>query len=400
MKKILLIIIFLLITAGLSFSIYYVFFRGAPTVTEVPPGEEQFVGGLPSAGQAGERPGEELPTGGVLPVASPVANGNITAVTALSTGPAITPEASVDRNNIRYYDTNTGKFFRVDSLGNTISLSSKDFPNVSDVTWSKTQDAAILEYPDASKIYYNFTNGTQYTIQKHWSDFNFSTNGESFAAKSLKPDIDSRWLFTSNPDGSNLKVLEPLEDNADKVTINMAPSEHIVAYGETGEALGLGKQQIVFVGKNKENFPGLTVEGINFVAIWSPDSKKLLYSIANKAVGWRPSLWITDAVGDSIGNNNRSLQFETWADKCVFGSTSDVICAVPQSIPEGAGLEREIANAPDLLYKINLNTGIKTLVAIPQGNFNMSNLIISADNKTLFFQDKNTARVYKIQLAR
>ncbi len=400
MKKILLVVIFLLITAGLSYSIYYVFFRDAPTVVKTPTGNEQFAGGLPSAGKAGERPVEETPTGGVLPVASPIANGNITAVTALSEGATITPTASLDGNNIRYYDNTTGKFLRVNSDGNTTALSNKDFPNVSDVTWSRTQDAAILEYPDASKIYYNFTNGNQYTIPKHWSNFNFSPNGEHFAAKSLKPDIDSRWLFISDPDGSNLKVLEPLEDNANKVTVNMAPSEHIVAYGETGEALGLGKQQIVFVGKNKENLPGLTVEGINFLAIWSPDSKKLLYSITDKAAGWRPTLWITDAMGDGIGNNNRALGLETWSDKCVFASANDALCAVPQSMPEGAGLERETATAPDLLYKINLNTGIKTLVAIPQGSFTMKNLTLSADGKTLFFQDKNTARVYKIQLAR
>ncbi len=400
MKKILLIVIFILVAIGLGFSIYYVFFRAAPaTVTQTPPATNE-LSGLPSAGPAGARGNIAETTAGALPVASPVANGSITETTSLTSGPAISPTNSLDGNNLRYYDSTSGKFLRINSNGDAVPLSSKDFPNVTAVTWSRTQDAAILEYPDASKIYYNFNTGAQYTIPKHWSDFNFSSTGEQFAAKSLKSDVDSRWLFMSNPDGSNLHVLEPLGDNADKVTVNMAPSEHIIAYGETGQAMGLGQQQIVFVGKNKENFKGLTVQGINFLAIWSSDSKQLLYSVADKTAAWKPTLWITDALGDTIGDNNRALNVETWADKCTFGSNTEVYCAIPQSMPDGAGLERDTVTSPDLVYKIDLATGIKTLLAIPQGNFNMSHLIVSADSKFLFFQDQTTNRVYKIQLAK
>ena len=77
-------------------------------------------------------------------------------------------------------------------------------------------------------------------------------------------------------------------------------------------------------------------------------------------------------------------------------------CAVPESLPEGAGYVPEVAdNTPDLIYKIDLTTGAKTLLARPTGdrnNYTVEQLMVSSDGSVLYFVDKQTGRLYSIKL--
>jgi len=52
----------------------------------------------------------------------------------------------------------------------------------------------------------------------------------------------------------------------------------------------------------------------------------------------------------------------------------------------------------DSLYRINLTTGTKQLIAVPDGKYNISNLVVSKDQGQLFFTDKTTQEIYKISL--
>ena len=113
----------------------------------------------------------------------------------------------------------------------------------------------------------------------------------------------------------------------------------------------------------------------------------------------KPMLWAVNAQGDNIGQNRKSLNINTWADKCTFGSNTEIYCAVPISLEEGAGLFPELAaNTVDELYKIDLDSGLKKLIATPDGDYNMSNIILGDNNTYLYFTDAATRRIYKIQL--
>jgi len=72
---------------------------------------------------------------------------------------------------------------------------------------------------------------------------------------------------------------------------------------------------------------------------------------------------------------------------------------VPEKSEEGAGLFPEMAkNTKDNLYKIDTQTGLKKLIAIPDNNYNMSNLMISSNNYYLYFTDEATKTLHKINL--
>ena len=132
---------------------------------------------------------------------------------------------------------------------------------------------------------------------------------------------------------------------------------------------------------------------------WSPQGDRLLYSVYSSSNDLKPELWVALAQGENIGAGRAKLNIQTWADKCTFTSKTEVYCAVPEELPEGAGLFRELAkNTKDNLYKIDIQTGLRKLVAIPDGKFTMSDLIVSDNGYYLYFTDTNTGRINKIKL--
>lgn len=397
LKKILLIILFAAVSIGLGFGIYWMFFRVAPE-TEIPEGTEEKlppVTGLTPAEEALERPEEEeLPPG-----TSSIARGGLTLVSSLTEARAVGVDISPDGNNLNFYDDSEGKFYRLSPDGRKTELSNKTFFQVKNVTWSPTEETAVLEYPDGANIIYNFKTKTQTTLPKHWQEFDFSSDGKQIVAKSIDADPRNNWLVAVDKNGSNMQTIELLGNNADKVQVNYSPNGQVIAFSRTGEAQGFALQDILLIGMHGENFKALKVNGLNFDAKWSKTGDRLLYNINNADSDYKPTLWITDASGDNIGTNKRNLGLNTWADKCVFQDDRTVFCAVPQKLAKGAGFQPSVADkTPDSFYKIDTVTGIKTLIATPSENYTAENLIISKDGKYLFFTNKQTGVVEKINL--
>ncbi|MCX6796656.1 MAG: hypothetical protein NTW06_04135, partial [Candidatus Falkowbacteria bacterium] len=276
-------------------------------------------------------------------------------------------------------------------------LSDKIFHDVQTVTWSPNRQAAILEYPDGANIVYNFNTQQQITLPQHWKDFNFSPNGDKIVLKSMGLDPDNRWLAVANADGSKVQAIEPMGEEDDSVYTDWSPNNQMIALHTEG--LDFNRQDVYFVGLNNENFKSMVIEGRGFQPKWSPTGDRLMYSVYSSDNDMKPLLWIADAQGDNIGANRHSLNVETWANKCVFASSNTLYCAVPESLQKGAGLFPELAKGTkDQLYQINTDTGMKKIVAVPNGTYNMSDLILADNNGSLIFTDANTQRLYKIKL--
>jgi dipeptidyl aminopeptidase/acylaminoacyl peptidase len=300
--------------------------------------------------------------------------------------------------DFRYYNANDGKFYRVLPNGAIQNLSDQVFYNAQKVTWAKNKNTAVIEYPDNSKIVYNFDTNKQVTLPKHWQDFSFSSDGGEIAAKSIGMDPSNRWLVTINSDGTGSKLIEPMGENADKVTVDWSPSKQVVAFSQTGAPQGGERREILFVGLNGENFKSTVVEGSGFQPQWSTTGKKLLYSVYSSRSDFKPELWLVDSYGDSIGNNRHLLSLNTWADKCTFSNDDTAFCAVPKDLPTGAGMARDIAayNYDDL-YKIDLKTGLKTPIPL-NDNYNVTNISYDAGSNKIMFTDLNRTGVFESQL--
>lgn len=408
LKRILFIVFFILLVIAIGTGLYWIFLRPAttPPVTNPPVTNQPIGGGFEGGGAA--QPGTEYPTpsGQVgLPLPTPLpgattAEGAAEAQTSLlydDVAQSITQ--STDGTGARYYSASEAKFYRINTEGTATSLSNQTFPNVEQVTWGNNTDQAILSYPDGSNVYYDFRTQTQTTLPKHWEDFSFSSDDRQIVAKSIAIDPGARFLVVSDPKGGNPQAIEPLGDNAELTYPLWTPNNQIIAYATVGDPQGFDREQIILVGRNHENFRALQVEGRGFLPLWSPDGSKVLYSVWNVANGYRPELWLSGGNPETINQDRTALGIMTWADKCVWQDATVIYCAVPDTLPTGAGLQRELFNAlPDSFYRIDLRSGAKTLLGKPPADVSVRGLTVTSDGNHLLFSDSTTGKLYDFRI--
>jgi len=407
-KKILLIILFLALCFGLGFGIYYLFFYSP----EPRPGEPGFIGqggNLPSADNAQNNlTGGDTGVGGVgggqttgrAPVGNAGLKGQAVAL-PITVDKVVSPILSASGQGIIFYNPLNNKFYNINDKGEKVAISDKEFYQVQNVYWSNDKTKAIIEYPDGNKILYDFIKNKQLTLQKEITEPEFNNLGQ-VAYKHITSETDNNWLAVSDPNGSGTTLIEELGDNAGEVQVAWSPTGEVVAL--FGKPIGSDQTEVYFIGLKGENFKSLIVDGSNFKGLWSPSGARLLYQAVSGQNNYNPSLWIADAEGDTIGNHKFSLGLSTWVDKCVFQSEKIVYCAVPRELREGAGLYPElITDTEDLIYRIDLSTGLKELVAEPIDEtgkkFNIEKLYLSESGNYLFFWNKNDGKVYKMQLS-
>ena len=407
-KRILFIFLFILSVCAIGFTLYVMFFK--PPAAIIPTGEEPTepeVSGtlIPS--------GEGVPvTGGVptpseaegLPTASAVADGGVTQTTTLTTAPVANVTLSKDGKSINFYSSQDQRFYTIDQDGSVVRLSNQQFPDVQNATWNRGAEKAVLEFPDGSNVVYDFQNQKQYTLPTHWEGFSFSPVTDQLAAKSIALDPNNRWLVTSNDTGSNIVPIQALGTNADRVNVQWSPNDQVVAFADTadqiGESQGSFDSRVIYpVGKNHENFKGLQVQGMGFSPSWSPTGKSLAYSVYGDYSFGKPLLWAVDATATSMGDHRRNLGLNTWAEKCIWGTDTIMYCAVPQNLPDNAGMQPSLYETlPDSLYQVDTSNGQLSLLAIPDQNQTMKNLSVSKDQSLLYYTDAATNQLKLIHL--
>ncbi len=68
-------------------------------------------------------------------------------------------------------------------------------------------------------------------------------------------------------------------------------------------------------------------------------------------------------------------------------------------MPEGAGLQPSVADdTPDTIYRIDINTGLQTKIAVPEGGHTVGSVMVSPDRSTLYFTDKASGILNMIKL--
>ncbi len=424
-KKILIIVLFILIILILVFLIYYVFFK-KPIVEEIEPVvitpeaeiqvklpvtknswekmtiRERLDQGLPTLEWPSDAP-EEItePIKVVIPEIDEIAQGGKTWITPVSSDPVKGATISADGKNSIYYDINSGHFYQTDNLGNKQLLTDQVFYNIENINWSPNKDKAIIEYPDGFKVVYDFNKKEQYTLPKNWQDFFWNKAGTQIVFKSTSQYPENNWLAVANPDASQSKPIEHLGENADKVTISWSPNNQVIAFSATGDPRGTWEQEILLIGQNQENFRSLIIDGRGFEPKWNPKGDQIVYSVYSSETGYQPRLYLVKAQGDEIGNKKIDLGLATWAHKCVFSQQNDFLyCAVPQELPEGAGLVLELAeDSRDDFYKINSLTGeISFLAEGAVGGYNVEDIYLSGEEDYLYFTDKNANKLRYIRL--
>lgn len=404
LKRTLLIFAFVLFACGIGYLLYSIFFQQRTIPSEPIPGETAMPGGLPVSDETGERgtetPGGESPTTPPQIGGTPAGSGSALPTSAVRTrllneGISRDVSATVNGQGARFYDPASGKFYSVDLNGLITPLSDRTFSNVDTVAWGNATDKAILTFPDGSNVLYDFTTQRQTTLPKHWNDFAFSGNDTKIIAKSEADSPESRYLVIANPDGSGAQAIEPLGENSDKAFPAWTPNNEVVAYATTGQAKGFDRQEIILIGKNHENYSALLVEGRGFEPLWSPSGQTVLYSVWTIASEYKPELWISGGAPGNVNQDRRKLSVLTWAHKCVWANELEIICAVPEEMPSGAGLyPDQFQDTTDRIVLINIEENLITDLGKPDGGPSVKNPVLSSNGSELIFSDAMTGKLY------
>jgi len=152
----------------------------------------------------------------------------------------------------------------------------------------------------------------------------------------------------------------------------------------------------LFVGLNGENFPAIVVEGRGLETKWSPTGNQLLYSVYSKRSDYKPELWISNAAPGTAGTERKLLNVNTWADKCTFTDDRYVYCGIPTTLATGAGFVPALADqTPDIIYKIDTQTGVKTELPI-EGTHVVGSMFVGDDGQSIYFTDKNQNGLFRV----
>lgn len=407
-KRLALVLGFILVTVGIGFAIYFVFFRNVFGPTNA--NQNVNAGRLPLVNANRNLNVNAANVNGALPnvnaVAGPktIADGGPTQVVPIA--PTVPGGATVASNgrDLIYYDPQTGLFYQISPDGKTRTLLSPDaYPAVEKVTWSPLRDKAVLEFPDSSKFLYDFRHKQQYTLAPEMENISFSPGADRLTFKFLGEGIDDQLLMVSNFDGSGARTVERMLDKQDQFIPDWSPAGNVI--GNFYESIDATRQQVIPIGQLGENFRAFTVPGRGFQGEWSPTGDKLLYSVFTKESLYNPTLYLADGRVESFGDGNISLDLQTWPSKCSFGpSGGSLFCAVPQYLEQASGLFPDLSSSvPDDFYRINLTTGQKQKIATPvdaNGNdtFAASQLFLSSDESLLYFYDSRSNQIQKIQL--
>ena len=406
-KRVVTIVIFIFATFIIGLFLYTIFFQPLTTETNVPPaGGGQPIGGDPGLiGNSNARlPGGTVPSPTPTETPSPqpsaaggTATGGLTqvfpAITTVSDGVTMDRDGS----SLVYYDVSDGKFYRLTKDGKIQTLNDRIFHDVQKITWSDDRQRAVLECPDSANIIFDFASGKQVSLPNHWEDFDFSPAGDQIIAKSIGMDSGNRWLVVTDATGSKERPIAPLGNIADSVITAWSPSNQMVAIKVQGS--GASEQELFFVGLNDERYRSTVVPGLGFEGNYTPDGNQLLYSVYSSRTQVKPELWLTSVSPDAIGENRRTVGLQTWAHKCTFADASVAYCAVPETLPVGAGMyPNESDNSADQLYRVDLLNGGTTLVALPELGHTMESLTVSSDGRNLYYTAKQDSKVYRIQL--
>jgi hypothetical protein len=397
-RRILPILAFLLIALVLGFLLYLAFFASGPATSTNDNGSLSN-GQLPSVNGNVNRPisGNSnttgLPVPGTTETPSAVANGGKTiAKTLIDTTTAFTTLAG-NGTDLLFYDPVSGKFYQTNRNGTEKRiLNDQVFKGVENVAWSTGRDKAVLTFADGSNIIYDFLQKKQVSLPSELQEFSFSPDSTKLAAKYIGPSEGDNWLAVINSDGTQARSIEPLGNKEDQVIVNWSPNGQILATYQ--QSIGSERQQVVPLGQNDENFKTIETDGRGFIGQWDRTGVKMLYSVHSSATSYNPDLYIVQADGDSIGQNNVRLGVRTWADRCAFSASgTNIYCAVPLGLSQGAGLYPEIAdNLPYEFMKIDLATGSQSTVAFPTdasgaAQYSVRQVRLSAAEDSLYFTD-------------
>lgn len=282
--------------------------------------------------------------------------------------------------------------------GNKLSLAAYPFEGVQRVTWNYKKNKAIIK-TDLDFYLYDFTKEAAQKLKPGMDIVSWVPFEDKVIYKYYDQESGERTLDLADPDGSNWEEIADIPYKDAKINASLRGKD--ICYFPWPDAR-VETKKICFDPLNQEErtvYQG--VFGADY--LWSPSGNKILASFAQERVGNKLSL----AAMNDQGGELKPLNFPTTAQKCIWSKDEVYIyCAMMSgNFPESTELpndwEEGRVTSRDTLWRIDTTNAKKERVVeieeLPN-SLDAVNLFLDEDEANLFFIDRSTEGLYRVEL--
>lgn len=365
--------IFILIVGTLGFIIWQ---RSSKDEPQQPVEETPIVVDEPT--EVEEEPVEEQPT--------------VNQATKLTDESIISPALFFQGDGIAYFNRQ-GQLFRTSMTvsDNTVLLSDKtelSVPAKSDITkvlWPTVGNSYIAESGvGTSKTwsYYSPDSANYVNLPSQVKSLGWNSTGEKIYFVWVGNDGKAS-LNISDPDTNNYQMLTDLYEPDNVISVS-PDGQNIIIYRT--QTTDMSRNAMTAVSPDGKTFKALMRDGYNKEVLWSPDSKKFLFTRYDSSTSKYNMYYY-----DMQTNESRSLGVASSVTKATWAKDSQsIVVGVPTSGVANSGV------TTDTIYKVDLS-GTRTEFS-PGTNVDVQEPFLSFDGNILFFRNNQDGSLYYLPL--
>lgn len=271
------------------------------------------------------------------------------------------------------------------------------------IIWSPKRGRTLLQLSlSDGRILWHYADlatKTLVPLKAEMSRIVWNNLGDRILYQYTDPATGARSLNAANPDGSDWKKLTDLGTRDSFIVA--APQSALVSFWGKPNALEAGTFETIGL-TSGEGRKTLLSGKFGGDYLWSPDGNRVLVSASSEKGGHALTLGVMNANGGQL----QDLFIPTLVSKVVWSEDSRTIYyALPGSLPDTAVLPNDYfaqsLSAKDSFWKMDIEAGKKTrLVELKDvtKSFDSEGLFLSQDERALFFTDRQSHRLYRIDL--
>lgn len=327
----------------------------------------------------------------------PVSSSIVSPINESILGAGVAPDGA-----IVYYSLDDRSLKKASPEGKDKSILLSNLPGTPvQIVWSPKKDKALLFLKQESGgVLWHFADLTTKTLvplKPEMSRMVWNNLGDKIFYQYTDPKNGSRTLNVANPDGTDWKSITTLKNDS---FISAIPRSTAISFWNKPNALE--KTSFESVSLTGENRKILLAEKYGADYLWSPNGEQVL--VSNSAEKGGNMILLSQM--NSSGGELQSLSIPTLVSKAVWSKDSNILYyALPGSIPENSMLPNDYFEKPlatkDTFWKVDIATGKQTrLVDLKDitANLDSTDFFLSQNEDSLFFTERMTRRLYRIDL--
>lgn len=303
--------------------------------------------------------------------------------------------------NLYYYSISDQQLKRATFEGKDKTTLLSNLPGrVERLVWSPGRDQVLIALRQGSALrwhHLDIATKALTPLKGNISRVTWSQNGEKIYYQYLGANGE-RSLDTANPNGSNFSTVTKM-GTIDHFLESIPASGRIAFWTRP---TGLESTILESVEKDGRDKKTLLTNRYGAEYLWSPNGKYILFS----SVKTKGESDISLALMNENGGEIRDLGIPTLVSKAVWAKDSKTLYyALPGNLPGESVLPNDYYQTPlyseDIFWKIDIETGQKSRVLeLEEGaaGLDSSDLFLSNKEDYLFFTDRKSKRLYRIEL--